>query len=146
PSLDFTIVPGVFWPMLAIWVAVLIVLGLGVRRGIGIASAIGIPILVVMFLVLVGIALPLDGAISGLDDLFTANWAALLDPGVWIAGYGQIFFSLDVGFDIKITYASSLQKRTNLTGSCMVVGFSNSGFEILAGIGVFSARGFMAQS
>jgi len=30
PSLDFTIVPGVFWPMLAIWVAVLIVLGLGV--------------------------------------------------------------------------------------------------------------------
>ncbi|MDN5837849.1 MAG: sodium-dependent transporter [Yaniella sp.] len=146
PSLDFTIVPGVFWPMLAIWVAVLIVLGLGVRRGIGIASAIGIPILVVMFLVLVGIALTLDGAFSGLDALFTPNWAALLDPGVWIAAYGQIFFSLSVGFGIMITYSSYLKKRTNLTGSGMVVGFSNSGFEILAGIGVFSALGFMAQS
>lgn len=64
PSLDFTIVPGVFWPMLAIWVAVLIVLGIGVRRGIGIASAIGIPILIVMFVMLVGIALTLDGALT----------------------------------------------------------------------------------
>lgn len=146
PSLDFTIVPGVFWPMLAVWVAVLIVLGMGVRRGIGVASAVGIPILVVMFLILVGIALTLDGAFTGLDALFTPNWAALLDPGVWIAAYGQIFFSLSVGFGIMITYSSYLKKRTNLTGSGMVVGFSNSGFEILAGIGVFSALGFMAQA
>src|SRR5699024_5516194 len=50
PAMDFTIVPGVFWPMLAVWIAVLVVLGMGVRRGIGMASAIGIPILVVMFL------------------------------------------------------------------------------------------------
>ncbi|GAA2039378.1 sodium-dependent transporter [Yaniella flava] len=146
PGVELTIVPGVFWPMLAIWVAVLVVLALGVRRGIGMASAIGIPILVLMFLVLVGIALTLPGAISGLDSLFTPNWAALLDPGVWIAAYGQIFFSLSVGFGIMITYSSYLKKRTNLTGSGLVVGFSNSGFEILAGIGVFSALGFMAQA
>ncbi|HIY85641.1 MAG TPA: sodium-dependent transporter [Candidatus Yaniella excrementavium] len=146
PALDFTIVPGVFWPMLAIWVAVLIVLGIGVRRGIGLASAIGIPVLVVMFLILVGISLTLEGALTGLDALFTPNWAALLDPGVWVAAYGQIFFSLSVGFGIMITYSSYLKKRTNLTGSGMVVGFSNSGFEILAGIGVFSALGFMAQA
>src|SRR5699024_1024757 len=71
---------------------------------------------------------------------------ALLNPGVWIAAYGQIFFSLTVGFGIMITYSSYLKKRTNLTGSGLVVGFSNSGFEILAGIGVFSALGFMAQT
>lgn len=146
PGVEFTIVPGVFWPMLAIWVATLIVLGLGVRRGIGFASAIGIPILVLMFLILVGIALTLPGAAMGLDGLFTPNWGALLDPSVWIAAYGQIFFSLSVGFGIMITYSSYLKKRTNLTGSGMVVGFSNSGFEILAGIGVFSALGFMAQA
>ena len=146
PAIDFTVVPGVFWPMLAIWVATLTILALGVRRGIGFASAIGIPVLVLMFLILVGIALTLPGAATGLNGLFTPNWAALLDPGVWIAAYGQIFFSLSVGFGIMITYASYLKKRTNLTGSGMVVGFSNSGFEILAGIGVFSALGFMAQA
>jgi len=146
PAMDFTIVPGVFWPMLAVWIAVLVVLGMGVRRGIGMASAIGIPILVVMFLVLVGIALSLPGSAGGLDALFTPDWGALLNPGVWIAAYGQIFFSLSVGFGIMITYSSYLKKRTNLTGSGLVVGFSNSGFEILAGIGVFSALGFMAQT
>src|SRR5699024_4123195 len=113
-AMDFTIVPGVFWPMLAVWIAVLVVLGMGVRRGIGMASAIGIHILVVMFLVLVGIALSLPGSAGGLDALFTPDWGALLNPGVWIAAYGQIFFSLSVGFGIMITYSSYLKKRTNL--------------------------------
>jgi NSS family neurotransmitter:Na+ symporter len=45
-----------------------------------------------------------------------------------------------------VTYSSYLKRRTDLTGSGMVVAFSNSGFEILAGIGVFAALGFMAQA
>lgn len=146
PGLNFEIVPGVFWPLLIIWVATLLILAFGVRRGIGLASAIGIPLLVLMFLVLIVIALTLPGAASGLDALFTPNWEALLNPSVWIAAYGQIFFSLSVGFGIMITYASYLKRRTNLTSSGLVVAFSNSGFEILAGIGVFSTLGFMAQA
>ena len=146
PALNFDLVPGVFWPLLVIWVATLLILAFGVRRGIGVASAIGIPLLVLMFLVLVVIALTLPGAFTGLDALFTPNWEALLNPSVWIAAYGQIFFSLSVGFGIMITYASYLKRRTNLTSSGMVVAFSNSGFEILAGIGVFATLGFMAQA
>ena len=146
PSPSFDIVPSVFWPMLAVWLIVLLIMGFGVRRGVALASMVGIPLLVVMFLVLVVIALTLPGAAQGLDALFTPNWAALAEPGVWIAAYGQIFFSLSVGFGIMVTYASYLKKRTNLTASGLVVGFSNSSFEILAGIGVFSALGFMAQA
>lgn len=146
PNPSFDIVPGVFWPMVAVWGVLLLIMGLGIRRGVALASMIGIPLLVVMFVVLVIISLTLPGAMQGLDALFTPNWAALKEPGVWIAAYGQIFFSLSVGFGIMITYASYLKKRTNLTASGLVVGFSNSGFEILAGIGVFSALGFMAQA
>ncbi|WP_067605798.1 sodium-dependent transporter [Enteractinococcus helveticum] len=146
PALNFELVPGVFWPLLIIWVATLLILAFGVRRGIGLASAIGIPLLVLMFLVLIVIALTLPGSSSGLDALFTPNWEALLNPSVWIAAYGQIFFSLSVGFGIMITYASYLKRRTNLTSSGLVVAFSNSGFEILAGIGVFATLGFMAQA
>ncbi len=65
---------------------------------------------------------------------------------MWVAAYGQIFFSLSVAFGIMLTYSSYLKKRTDLTGSGLVVGFANSGFEILCGIGVFSALGFMAQA
>jgi neurotransmitter:Na+ symporter, NSS family len=144
PTFDF--VSGVFWPMLAVWIVCILCMGFGVRKGIAAVSMIGMPLLVVMFIVLVVVALTLPGATMGLNAFFTPNWAALLEPGVWIAAYGQIFFSLSVGFGIMITYASYLKKRTNLTGSGLVVGFSNSGFEVLAGIGVFSALGFMAQA
>ena len=45
-----------------------------------------------------------------------------------------------------ITYASYVGRRSDMTGSGLVVGFANSGFELLAGIGVFAALGFMATA
>ena len=102
PNLD--IVPGVFWPMLVVWVIIILVMGFGVRRGVAMASLISIPVLVLMFLVLVVVALTLPGATEGLNALFTPNWAALADPGVWIAAYGQIFFSLSVGFGLSLIH------------------------------------------
>ncbi|MEE2034081.1 sodium-dependent transporter [Rhodococcus chondri] len=145
-SFGLSFVPGVAWPLLLVWVVTLTVLVLGVQRGIGNASRIFVPLLLVLFLALVVRALMLDGASAGLDAFFTPNWSALTDTGVWIAAYAQIFFSLSVAFGIMLTYSSYLKRRTNLTGSGLVVGFSNSSFEVLAGIGVFSALGFMAQA
>lgn len=104
------------------------------------------PLLVIMFLVMVVQSLFLPGAMGGLDALFTPDWSALGDPSVWSAAVGQIFFSLSVGFGIMITYASYLRRKTDLTGSGLVVAFSNSSFEILAGVGVFAALGFMANA
>ena len=86
---------------------------------------------------------PLD-LIEELNAFFTPNWSALSNPSVWVAAYGQIFYSLSVSFGIMMTYASYLKPRTNLTGTGMVTAFANSSFEVLAGIGVFSALGFMA--
>lgn len=135
PDPTFDVVAAVFWPMVVVWVVLLVIMGFGVKRGVALVSMIGMPVLILMFLTLVVVSLTLPGAVSGLDALFTPNWAVLKDPSVWVAAYGQIFFSLSVGFGIMITYASYLKKRTNLTGSGLVVGFSNSGFEVLAGIG-----------
>ena len=139
-------VSGVFWPLVAVWAFVLAVLALGVRRGIERANRVFIPLLVVLFLILVVRALFLDGAAQGLDALFSPDWGAITDGGVWVAAYGQIFFSLSVGFGIMITYASHLHRRSDLTGSALVAGFANSSFEILAGIGVFATLGFMASA
>ncbi|WP_346764658.1 sodium-dependent transporter [Rhodococcus sp. HNM0569] len=142
----FDYVPAVVWPLALVWLATIVILALGVQKGIGGSAIVFIPVLVVLFAVFVVRALFLDGAAEGLDAFFTPNWSALTDSGVWIAAYGQIFFSLSVGFGIMITYASYLKRRTNLTGSGLVVGFSNSSFEILAGIGVFAVLGYMAQA
>lgn len=143
--IGFDFVPQILVALVIVWAVLLAVMALGVQRGVGQFNVIFIPLLIVMFAVMVGIALTLDGAADGLNALFTPDWSALGKSEVWMAAYGQIFFSLSVGFGIMVTYASYLKRRSDLTSTAMVVGFANSGFEILAGIGVFSALGFMAS-
>ncbi|MFI0932861.1 sodium-dependent transporter [Streptomyces sp. NPDC021019] len=139
-------VPGVFWPLIIVWAVVLVILAFGIRRGIERANKIFIPLLFVLFAALVIRALMLDGAALGLDALFTPDWSELANGSVWVAAYGQIFFSLSIGFGIMVTYASYLGRRADLTGSAMVAGFANSSFEILAGIGVFATLGYLATA
>ncbi|MGO4489959.1 sodium-dependent transporter [Microbacterium sp. 2RAF4] len=143
-STDF--VPQVGIPLVVVWLVVIVIMALGVKRGIGRANMILMPLLTVMFAILVVQSLFLPGAMDGLNAFFTPNWEALADPGVWASAYGHIFFSLSVAFGIMVTYSSYLKRKTDLTGSGLVVAFANSGFEILAGIGVFAALGFMAQA
>ncbi|WP_386697845.1 MULTISPECIES: sodium-dependent transporter [unclassified Lonepinella] len=145
-GVSFEFVGMVVGPLIAVWIVALAVLALGVQKGIAKSSSILMPLLVVMFLTLVVSALFLPGAAKGLDALFTPDWSKLSNPSVWIAAYGQIFFSLSICFGIMITYASYLKKDSDLTGSGLVVGFANSSFEVLAGIGVFAALGFMATA
>lgn len=144
PTITTDVVGGIFWPMLVLWVITLVILALGVAKGIERANKVFLPLLVVLFAILVVRAVFLPGALDGLDAFFTPNWAALADPGVWIAAYSQIFFSLSIAFGIMLTYSSYLRRRSNLVPVSYVAAFANSSFEILAGIGVFATLGFMA--
>ncbi|XID74973.1 sodium-dependent transporter [Alkanindiges sp. WGS2144] len=145
-SFSFDIIPHLFFPIVGMWILVLLILYLGIKRGVELSNKIFIPLLIVLFGVLVIQAVRLPGAVEGLNAFFTPNWQAMTDYKVWLAAYGHIFFSLSVGFGIMVTYASYLGKKANLTGSGLVVGLANSSFEILAGIGVFAALGFMAHA
>lgn len=143
-GLDF--VGKVAGPLAGVWVFTAAIMALGVQKGVARASSFFMPLLLVMFLIMVGISLTLPGAAKGLDALFTPDWSKLADSKVWVAAYGQIFFSLSICFGIMVTYSSYLKKKIDLGGTGLVVGFANSSFELLAGIGVFAALGFMAQA
>ncbi len=145
-TISTEVVLGVAVPLAIVWIAVLVIMLLGVQKGIGATAAVFIPILIVAFAALVIRALFLPGAGDGLDALFSPDWGALTEAGVWAAAFGQIFFSLSIGFGIMITYSSYVGRKTDMSGSGLVVGFANSGFELLAGIGVFAALGFIAQA
>lgn len=138
------LVPGVLIPLIIVWLIVLSILFRGVKRGIEIANRIMIPTLVVVFLIIVIRAITLPGALEGLNAFFEPNFSEIFNPQVWIAAYGQIFFSMSIAFAIMITYSSYLPKKSDITNNAFITGFSNSGFELLAGIGVFSVLGFMA--
>ncbi|GHH99615.1 sodium-dependent transporter [Neobacillus kokaensis] len=139
------LVPGVVLPLLIVWAVALFVLYRGVSKGIEKLNKIFIPTLVIMFLIIVVRALTLDGAAEGLNAFFKPNWDKILDGKVWVAAYGQIFFSLSIGFAIMLTYSSYLPKKSDINNNAFITGFANSGFELLAGIGVFAALGFMAK-
>lgn len=137
-------VPGVLIPLIIVWLIVLGILFKGVKKGIEAANRIFIPTLIVIFLIIVIRAITLPGAIDGLEAFFKPDFSEITSPGVWVAAYGQIFFSMSIAFAIMITYASYLPKKSDLTNNAFIVGFGNSSFELLSGIGVFAALGFMS--
>ncbi len=145
---SFWEIGGLQWrvllPVLIVWAIVYWLLMRGVSRGIELASRILIPTLAVMILIVVIRGVTLPGAGEGLNVLLTPDFSALVQPGVWIAAYGQVFFSLSIAFSIMITYASYLPRHSDLSNSGFVMGLSNSGFEFLAALGVFGVLGFLA--
>lgn len=143
---DLRFVTNIFWPLVGIWMLTLVILYGGVKKGVELSNKIFMPLLFVLFTILVIQSLRLPGAVEGLNAFFTPNWSKMMDYKVWLAAYGHTFFSLSVGFGIMVTYASYLKPKTDLTGSGLIVGFANASTEILAGIGIFAALGFMAVS
>ncbi|WP_085991464.1 sodium-dependent transporter [Oceanobacillus senegalensis] len=145
PGQTGSFVPSVLIPLILVWAIVLGILFKGVKKGIEIANRIFIPLLVVLFLIIVIRAVTLPGAISGLNAFFQPDFNSIMNSDVWVAAYGQIFFSLSIAFAIMIAYSSYLPKKSDITNNAFIVGFSNSSFELLAGIGVFGILGFMAS-
>ncbi|MEW9501970.1 sodium-dependent transporter [Jeotgalibacillus marinus] len=135
---------GILIPLIIVWGLALGILFKGVKKGIEMANRIFIPTLVVLFLIIVVRAVTLPGAATGLNAFFEPNFDLITDPTIWVAAYGHIFFSLSIAFAIMITYSSYLSKKSDITNNAFITGFANSGFELLAGIGVFAALGFMA--
>ena len=131
-------------PFILVWAIVAFIMYKGISKGIETVCRITLPILMLLIVMLVIRGITLPGAADGLNYLFQPNWAALKDPSVWVAAYGQIFFSLSIGFAIMISYASYLPKKTDVVNSACITATANHGFEIFAALGIFGIVGFMA--
>lgn len=105
-----------------------------------------VPLPILMLGVLAVRGLTLDGAIDGINYYLNPNFSKLLDPKVWQAAYGQVFFSLSVGFGVMIAYASYLPKKSDITNNAIMTALANSGISFLAGFSVFGTLGYMAFS
>lgn len=132
-------------PFIIIWAIVAFVMYKGVSKGIETICRICLPVLMVLTLILVIRGVTLPGAVDGLEYMFKPDWSKLMDSSVWVAAYGQIFYSLSIGFAIMLAYSSYLPRETDVVNSAFITATANHGFEVFAGIGVFSIMGFMAM-
>ncbi|MBV7262446.1 sodium-dependent transporter [Photobacterium sp. WH24] len=132
-------------PMIIAWGITFAAIFTGVKGGIERASKIMMPLLFLMVLALIARVIFLDGALNGLNYLFQPDFSKILDAKVWSAAYGQIFFTLSVGFAIMIAYSSYLPEKSDISNNAFMTVLINCGFSMVAGILIFSVLGYMAQ-
>lgn len=132
-------------PMIVAWGITFSAIFSGIKGGIERAGKIMMPVLFIMVIALIGRMIFLPGALDGLNYLFEPDFSKLTDPTVWAAAYGQIFFTLSVGFAIMLAYSSYLPEKSDISNNALMTVLINCGFSIVAGILIFSVLGYMAQ-
>jgi NSS family neurotransmitter:Na+ symporter len=103
-----------------------------------------IPWLILIVFVIRGVTLP--GAMDGLRLYLTPNLSKLAEPGVWLAAYTQVFFSLTIGFGVMIAYASYLPKKSDLVKSAVIICVADSLTAFVAGLAVYGCLGYLSQA
>ncbi len=138
---------GIVWPLvgcLAIcWGIIFLLIFKGIKQvGKVVLLTVPLPIVLVVVLFVRGITLP--NALEGLQAYLQPDFELLKEPSVWLAAYGQIFFTLSLGFGVMVAYASYLDRETDITNNAFLTGLINCGFSFFTGFAVFSVLGFLA--
>ena len=114
------------------------ILSRGVQKGIERASKVMMPLLFIIFVVIIGRSLSLPNAMEGVLYFLKPDFSKLTSAGLLYA-LGQSFFALSLGVTAMLTYASYLDKKTNLVQSGVSVVAMNISVSIMAGLAIFPA-------
>ncbi|WP_027186002.1 sodium-dependent transporter [Desulfovibrio inopinatus] len=137
--------PAILFATAAAWLFTYIAVFTGVKSGIERINKIFMPLLFLLVFIFIGRGLMLPGATEGLNWLFKPDFSATLDGKVWADAFGQIFYSLSIGFGIMLSYASYLPEDSDINNNACMTVFINCGFSIISGIMIFSVLGYMAH-
>jgi neurotransmitter:Na+ symporter, NSS family len=134
----------VIWFLLTVFVVNFIIIFRGLARGIEFFCRWAMPALILLALVVLARVLtlgtpnpdlPEQNLINGLGFMWNPGHVSeqLLNPELWLAAAGQIFFSLSVGFGVIITYASYLTDRDDVVLSGLTASSANEFCEVALG-------------
>jgi SNF family Na+-dependent transporter len=70
---------------------------------------------------------------KGLAFVWNPNFSEMLNPAVWLAASGQVFFTMSLGMGIVFCYASYLKPKEDLVLSSLTAGATNGFAEIILG-------------
>ncbi|MFH1825905.1 MAG: sodium-dependent transporter [bacterium] len=127
-----------------VWLITWLICFREVNHGIEKACLIFMPLLFILTLILVGWGMTLPGAWEGIRWYLQPDFSKLANIQVWIAAFGQIFFTLTLSFGVMIAYASYLPKRTDIVKAALLTSLINCLYSFIAGFAVFSVLGYMA--
>lgn len=129
-----------------VWIANWLIVRKGISGGIEKMSNIFTPMLMVLMLIFMVNAVRLNGATVGLEALFKPDFTKILDPGIWVSAYAQVFFSTTLAVGVMIAYGSYLHEKADVVNSAFITVLANSSFDLIAGVLVFSTLGYLVNN
>jgi len=139
----FTLSPNLVLGALVTWLLIFLIIFRGVHN-VGKVVMFTVPLPIILLLIVLVRGITLEGSTEGLIYYLKPNWEMLRNTDVWIAAYGQVFFSLSLGFGILIAYASYMPPESDVTNSAFITSLGNCATSFLAGMAVFSVLGYLA--
>jgi SNF family Na+-dependent transporter len=76
---------------------------------------------------------PENSIINGLGFIWNPDFSTLKNPKVWLAAFGQVFFTLSVGFGAIQTYASYIKKKNDVALNGLTTAATNTFAEVILG-------------
>lgn len=140
----FNFIPLIAGAMLVGWIIIWLISHNDLEGGLGKVSKILVPTLFCIMAFIVVFSLMLPSASIGLAELFSPDWSLLDNCEIWSAAFGQILFSLSLGFSLAFTYAGYTGKDSDLITNSIYIVLANCLFENFAALGVFSILGYMS--
>lgn len=127
------------------------ILAKGISGGIEKLNNFAIPALFIMAIILFIRVLTLgepvkpgQNPVTGLAVLWEPDLSGILNPKIWLAAAGQIFFTLSLGLGAIMTYASYLNKDDDIALNALSTASLNESAEVILGgtIAIVSAAVF----
>lgn len=116
-------------------------------KGVGLTGRViyitmALPLFMICILAIRSLSLP--NASDGFR-LYLGVWRSesLAGPGIWQDAFGQMFFSIGVGFGYFTSYASYNTKYSNAVQDAFIIALSNSAIEIVSALAVMGIVGFL---
>ena len=137
------IVPVVLVGLIVSWIAIYLAIFKGTKVVSQIVKwTVPLPVIIIIAFVIRGLTLP--GAMEGVSYYLRPEWGKLLDSKVWLAAYGQVFFSITLAFGVMPAYASYLPKNSDINLNALWVTALDAAISFIAGFAVFTVLGFLA--
>lgn len=129
-----------------VWLCNWAIVRKGIKSGIEKASMFFTPVLMVLMVIFMINSVRLDGALIGLNALFAPDFTKILDPGIWVSAYAQVFFSTTLAVGVMIAYGSYISEKEDIVNNSIITVLANASFDIIAGMTVFATLGFLVKT
>ncbi|MEM6641355.1 MAG: sodium-dependent transporter [Bacteroidota bacterium] len=122
------------------------ILSRGVKNGLEKANKLLIPSLFVLLVIIVFVALNMEGGVKGLEYMFAIKWEYFGNPTIWIEALSQSAWSTGAGWGLMMTLSAFSRDSEDITLNTLIGAFGNNTASLLAGMAILPAVFALAAS